>query len=82
MVNLTATYSAVIQKSLPVKMQDLGRFTIPCIIGKVEFKKALCDSRASINFMPLSIVKRLSLREFTPINMTLQMVDRTMTQPE
>ena len=81
-VNLTATYSAVIQKSLPVKMQDLGSFTITCTIGKVEFKKALCDSRASINLMPLSIVKRLSLGELTPTNTTLQMVDRTMTQPE
>ena len=39
-VNLTTTYSAVIQKSLPVKMQDPGSFTIPCTIGKVEFKKA------------------------------------------
>ena len=39
-VNLTTTYSVVIQKSLLVKMQDPGSFTIPCTIGKVEFKKA------------------------------------------
>ena len=32
--------------------------------------------------MPLSVVKILSLGELTPINMTLQMVDRTMKQPE
>ena len=25
-------------------MQDPGSFTIPCTIGNVEFKKALCDS--------------------------------------
>ena len=65
-----------------MKMQDLGSFTIPCTIGKVEFKKALCDSRASINLMPLSIVKRLSLGELTPTNMILQMVDRNMAQPD
>ena len=81
-VNLIATYSAVIQRSLPVKMQDPRSFTIPCIIGKVEFKRALCDSRASINLMPLSVVKRLSLGELTPTNMTLQMADRTMAQLE
>ena len=81
-VNLTATYSAVIQRSLPVKMQDLNSFTIPCTIGNVEFKKALCDSGASINLMPLSTVKRLSLGELTPTNMTLHMADRTMTQLE
>ena len=32
--------------------------------------------------MPLSIVKRLSLGELTPIAMTLQMADRTMVQLE
>ena len=45
----------------------------------VEF---LCDSSASINLMPLSMVKRLSLGELTPTTMTLQMVDRSMAQPE
>ena len=55
-VSLTATCSAVIQKSLPAKMKDLGSFTISCTIGKYEYKKALCDSSASINLMPLSVV--------------------------
>ena len=32
--------------------------------------------------MPLSIVKRLSLLDLTPTNMTLQMANRTMAQPE
>ena len=44
--------------------------------------KALCDFGASINLMPLSVVKRLSLGEHTPTAMTLQMVDRTLAQPE
>ena len=56
-VNLTATCSVVIQKSLSAKMKDPGNFTIPCSIGKYEFKKALCDSGASINSMPLSVVQ-------------------------
>ena len=81
-VNLTATYSAIIQKKLPAKMKDLGSFTIPCSIGKYEFKKALCDSGASINLMPLSVVQRLSLGELTPTAITLQMADRSMAQPE
>ena len=70
-VSLIATYSVVIQKSLPLKMQDLGSFTIPCIIGNFEFGKALCDSGASINLMPLFVVERLSLGELTPTTMTL-----------
>ena len=60
-VNLTATYNAIIQQKFPAKMKDPGSFTIPCSIGKYEFKKALCDSGASINLMPLSVVQRLNL---------------------
>ena len=32
--------------------------------------------------MPLLVVKKLSLGEFTPTTVTLQMADRTMAQPE
>ena len=63
-------------------MKDPGSFTIPCSIGKYEFKEALCDLGASINLMPLSVVQRLSLGELTPIAITLQMADRSMAQPE
>ena len=81
-VNLTSSCSAIIQQKLPAKMKDPGSFTIPCSIGKCEFKKALCDSGASINLMPLSVVQRLSLGELTPTAITLQMPDRSMAQPE
>ena len=45
-------------------------------------RKALCDSGANINLMPLFVVKRLSLGELTTIVMTLQIVDKTSAQPE
>ena len=32
-VNLNATCSAVIKKTLPEKMKDLGNFTIPCVLN-------------------------------------------------
>ena len=82
LVNLTATCSAVIQRSLPAKMKDPGSFTIPCSIGKYEFKKALCDSRVNINLMPLSVVQRSSLGELTPTKIILQMADRSTAQLE
>ena len=63
-------------------MKDPGSFTIPCTIGKYEFKKVLCDSGANINLMPLSVVQTLRLGELTPIAITLQMADRSMAQPE
>ena len=65
-VSLTATYSAIIQNSLPEKMQDPGSFTIPCEIGDADVGKALCDFRASINLMPLSVAKRLCLGDLLP----------------
>ena len=81
-VNLTATCSVVIKKNILEKMKDPGSFTIPCIIGEFEFQKALCDSGASINLMPLSVARKLSLGELTPTTVTLQMADRTMAKPE
>ena len=81
-VNLTATCNAVIKKNLPEKMKDPGSFTIPCTIGEFEFQKALCDSGASINLMPLSVARKLCLGELTPTIVTLQMADRTMAKPE
>ena len=65
-VNLIATCSAVIQRSLPVKMQDPSNFTIPCTIRNSDMGKTLCDSGANINLMPLSVVKRLSLGSLLP----------------
>ena len=81
-VNLTATCSAVIQQKILAKMKAPGSFTIPCSIGKYEFKKALCDYGASINLMPLSVVQRLSFGKLTPTAITLQMDDRSIAQPE
>ena len=81
-MNLTATCSAVIQRSLRTKMKDPGSFTIPCSIGKYEFKKALCEYGVSINLMPLSVVQRLSLGELILTAITLQMDDRSIARPE
>ena len=81
-VNLTATCSSVIKKNLPENMKDPGSFTIPCIIEEFEFQKALCDSGANINLMPLSVAKKLSLGELTPTTVTLQMAVITMAKPE
>ena len=81
-MSLTATYSAIIQKNMSQKMQDLRSFTMPCTIRNFEFDKALCDSGVSINLMPLLVVKRVILRELSPTRMHLQMADTSMAKPE
>ena len=70
-VSLSANCSVIIQKNLPLKMQDPSSLIIPCTIGNYEFGRALCDFGVSINLMPLSVVKRLSLGELTSTTMTL-----------
>nr|GFB83693.1 reverse transcriptase domain-containing protein [Tanacetum cinerariifolium] len=42
---------------------------------------ALADLGASINLMPLSVWKELSLPELTPTCMTLELVDRSVSKP-
>ncbi|GJV42748.1 reverse transcriptase domain-containing protein [Tanacetum coccineum] len=42
---------------------------------------ALADLGASINLMPLSVWKKLSLPELTPTCMTLELADRSISQP-
>ncbi|GKB22817.1 reverse transcriptase domain-containing protein [Tanacetum coccineum] len=43
---------------------------------------ALADLGASINLMPLSIWKKLSLPELTPTRMTLELADQSITRPK
>nr|GEW08052.1 reverse transcriptase domain-containing protein [Tanacetum cinerariifolium] len=49
---------------------------------RMEVCHALTDLGASINFMPLSIWKKLSLPELTPTRMTLELADRSITHPK
>ncbi|GJW63092.1 reverse transcriptase domain-containing protein [Tanacetum coccineum] len=42
----------------------------------------LADLGASINLMPLSVWKKLSLPDLTSIRMTLELADRTITRPK
>ena len=77
-VTLTKEYSAIISNKLSLKMKHPESLTIPCYVENLKFQKALCDSRASINLMPLSIYRKLGLREAKPTNIRLQLADRTV----
>ncbi|GKD67476.1 reverse transcriptase domain-containing protein [Tanacetum coccineum] len=58
--------SAVILNKLPKKLGDPDKFLIPCDFPRMDECLALADLGASINLMPLSVWKRLSLPELTP----------------
>ncbi|GKB81761.1 reverse transcriptase domain-containing protein [Tanacetum coccineum] len=73
--------SAVILNKLPEKLGDPDKFLIPCDFPGMEECLALADLGASINLMPLSVWKKLSLPELTPTCMTLELADRSITKP-
>ncbi|GJT55521.1 hypothetical protein Tco_0990575 [Tanacetum coccineum] len=58
--------SAVLLKKLPEKLRDPGKFLILYDFLGMDVCLALADLGASINLMPLSVWKKLSLPELTP----------------
>nr|GEU76230.1 reverse transcriptase domain-containing protein [Tanacetum cinerariifolium] len=73
---------AMLLKKLPEKLGYPGKFLIPCDFLGMDACHALADLGASINLMPLSIWKKLSLPELTPTQMTLELADRSITHPK
>ncbi|GKA10790.1 reverse transcriptase domain-containing protein [Tanacetum coccineum] len=73
--------SAVILNKLPKKLGEPRKFLIPCDFPGMDECLALADLGASINLMPLSVWKKLSLPELTPTCMTLELADRSISQP-
>ncbi|GJT49925.1 putative ribonuclease H-like domain-containing protein [Tanacetum coccineum] len=72
-IPLNENCSAMLLKKLPEKLGDPGKFLIPCNFPGMDVCHALADLGASINLMPLSIWKKLSLPELTPTRMTLEL---------
>nr|GEX53426.1 hypothetical protein [Tanacetum cinerariifolium] len=59
-------------------MPKPGRFLIPYDFYGLESCMALADLGASINLMPLSVWKKLSLPDLTPTRMTLELATRSI----
>ncbi|RYQ90818.1 hypothetical protein Ahy_B09g096805 [Arachis hypogaea] len=72
--------SALIQPQLPTKRKYPGSFHVPCAIGETMFDRALCDLRASINLMPLALVKRLQINEILPMDVVIRLANKTQKQ--
>nr|GEW17867.1 hypothetical protein [Tanacetum cinerariifolium] len=81
-VSLNENCLAMLHKKLPENLGDPGKFLIPCDFSEIDVCHALADLGASINLMPLSIWKKLSLPELTPTRMTLELADRSITRPK
>ncbi|XP_016185615.1 uncharacterized protein LOC107627281 [Arachis ipaensis] len=73
---------AMIQEGIPPKLKDPGSFFLPCTIGDIIIDKALYDLGSSINLMPLSMIRRLSIDKVKPTQMSLELVDRSLVIPK
>ncbi|XP_020209488.1 uncharacterized protein LOC109794449 [Cajanus cajan] len=83
-INMGRNVYALIGKSVPhihEKCKDPGTFCIPCIIRNSKFENAMLDLGASINVMPLSIFKSLSLGPMQPTGVVIQLANRSVTHP-
>ncbi|GJW14940.1 reverse transcriptase domain-containing protein [Tanacetum coccineum] len=80
-MTVNAECSAIIMNKVPEKLEDLGKFLIPCALQELNRTSALADSGASINLLPHSIYKKLELEALTPTHMTLELANRSITHP-
>jgi hypothetical protein len=71
----------MVMNELPKKLDDPGKFSIPCSIGNVQFKRALCDLGASVSLMPKSVYDRLGVGELKPTRIFLQLADQSVKLP-
>ena len=62
---------------MPEKRGDPGIPTIPCHIKETYVKYALCDLGAGVSVMPFSLYKKLNLNKLVPIEVSLQMADKS-----
>nr|GEY75435.1 reverse transcriptase domain-containing protein [Tanacetum cinerariifolium] len=81
-IHLNENCLAMLLKKLLKKLGDPGKFLISCDFPGMDVCHALADLDASINLMPLSIWKKISLPEHTPTWMTLELANRSITRPK
>jgi len=63
------------------KCKDPGTFCVPCILGNNKFENAMLDLGTSINVMPLSIFKSISLGPLQPTSVVIQLANRSVAHP-
>nr|GEV61891.1 reverse transcriptase domain-containing protein [Tanacetum cinerariifolium] len=73
--------STILLKKLPKNLGDPGKFLIPCDFPGMAECLALADLGASINLMPFSLWKILSIPDLIPTCITLDLADRSISHP-
>nr|GEX00066.1 reverse transcriptase domain-containing protein [Tanacetum cinerariifolium] len=79
--SLNEQCSVVLLKKLPEKLGDPGKFMILCDFPEMAECLALADLGARINLMPFSVWNKISLPNFSPTCMTLELADLLISHP-
>ena len=66
---------------IPEKLGDPGIPTFPYSIKNNYVRTALCDLGAGVSVMTFSLYKRLCLDKLMPIDISLQMADKSTAVP-
>nr|GEX71668.1 reverse transcriptase domain-containing protein [Tanacetum cinerariifolium] len=82
-LNRTPRDALTITKNKSKRQNPSGSGSLPSdtVANPIEECLALADLGASINLMPLSVWKKLSLPKHTPTRMTLELTNRSVTYP-
>ncbi|XP_047157494.1 uncharacterized protein LOC124828276 [Vigna umbellata] len=80
-IEVQGNCNAILQKTLPPKFKDPRSFIIPCTIGNHDIGKALVELGASINLMPLFMLKKIGGLEVKPTKAILQMANMSIKHP-
>nr|GEV65836.1 hypothetical protein [Tanacetum cinerariifolium] len=78
---LNEHWSAVLLKKFPEKLRDPDKFLIPCDFPGMAECLALVDLDASISIMTFLVWNKLSLPDISPMCMTLELADHSISRP-
>ncbi|CAM8906109.1 unnamed protein product [Rhodiola kirilowii] len=81
-VALSEECSAAMHVPMPPKLKDSGSFSIPCDIGGLTIRRALCDLGASVSIMPYSLYSKLNLGDLCPTNISIRLADHSCRLPK
>ena len=71
-IKLENKYNAIIKKGLPKKSKDRWSFNLLVSIGALFVDNALLDLEASVNIIPLAMLKKIGYLESKPTKMQLR----------
>ncbi|CAM8887358.1 unnamed protein product [Rhodiola kirilowii] len=81
-VALSEECNAAMHQPMPPKLKDSGSFSIPCDIGGLTIRRALCDLGASVSIMPYSLYSKLNLGDLCPTNISIHLADHSCRLPK